>query len=293
VRERPTPGGAPTGWYLTRGERLAPADLAARIPAMAPLAGKRVALIGAGALGAPIALELVRAQLGELRILDFDLVEAGTIVRWPYGLSAVAAPKADFLAHVLSREYPFTKIVPFSRMLGGAPPVGEPAERQSDFDYLERMFDGVDLVIDASAEIGVQQFVAHLADERGIGQITVSATEGARGGLIARVMPGETGCWHCLQRELDDGTIPVPPHDEMGTVQPRGCATRTFTGTAFDLLPIVAQAVRTATTTLLDGRRGADIFVCSLSGVDGAPQWTSHILERREDCVGCGLADAA
>jgi molybdopterin/thiamine biosynthesis adenylyltransferase len=293
VRERPTPRGAPTGWYLTRGERLAPADLAARIPAMAPLAGKRVALIGAGALGAPIALELVRAQLGELRILDFDLVEAGTIVRWPYGLSAVAAPKVEFLAQVLPRDYPFTKIVPFNRMLGGAPPPGETGERESDFDFLARMFDEVDLVVDASAELGVQQFIAHVADERGIPQITVSATEGARGGVIARVMPGDTGCWHCLQRELDDGTISVPPHDEMGTVQPRGCATRTFTGTAFDLLPIVAQAVRTATTMLLDGRRGADVFVCSLSGGDGAPQWTSHTLERREDCVGCGLADAA
>jgi hypothetical protein len=293
VRDRPTPGGAATGWYVTRGERLSRTDLTARVPAMAALAGKSVALIGLGALGAPIAFELGRAQLGELRVLDFDLVEAGTIVRWPYGLSAVSVPKPEFVAQVLPHEYPFTKVAWFHRLLGEAPPADREPEQETDFDVLVRMLDGVDLVIDASAEIAVQQVVAYLADERGIPQVSVSATEGARGGIVARVMPGESGCWHCLQAALNEGAIPVPPHDEMGTVQPRGCGSRTFTGTSFDLLPVVAQAVRAATRTLLNGRAGADVFVLSLAAEDGAPQWSSHPLERRPGCSGCDIAAAA
>lgn len=293
VRDRPTPGGVATGWYVTRGERLSRRDLTARVPAMADLARKTVALIGLGALGAPIAFELGRAQLGNLRVLDFDLVEAGTIVRWPYGISAVAAPKTEFVARVLPHEYPLTKVEWFQRMLGEAPPVDRETERETDFDLLARMFNGVDLIIDASAEIAVQQLVAFIADEGGIPQITVSATEGARGGIIARVMPAESGCWHCLQAALNDEAIPVPPHNEMGTVQPRGCGTRTFTGTSFDLMPLVAQAVRTATTTLTRGRAGADVFVLSLTADDGAPAWSSQSLERRAGCPGCDAAAAA
>jgi molybdopterin/thiamine biosynthesis adenylyltransferase len=293
IRDRPTPGGVPTGWYVTRGERFAPSDLAARVPAMAPMLGKRVALVGLGALGAPISFELGRAQLGKLRVLDFDLVEGGTIVRWPYGVSAVAAPKQEFIAQVLPHEYPFTEVEAFERQLGQAPPVDREANRETDFDLLSRMFKGADLVIDASAEIGIQQLVAFVANGIGIPQITVSATEGARGGMVARVIPGETGCWHCLQAALNDGVIPLPPHDEMGTVQPRGCGSRTFTGTSFDLLPIVAQAVRLATTTMLSARAGADVFVLSLAGEDGAPQWSSHALERRAGCPGCDIAAAA
>jgi molybdopterin/thiamine biosynthesis adenylyltransferase len=294
LRDRPTPQTAPSGWYVTRGERLSRADLTARIPRMAALAEKRVALVGLGALGAPIALELARAQLGELRILDFDLVETGTTVRWPFGLSAVAAPKAEFFAQVLPREYPFTKVMAFQRMIGDALQ-GDRAQgqRETDFEVLDRLLDEVDLVIDASAEIGVQQFIAHLADERGIPQITVSATEGAWGGLIARVIPGASGCWHCLQQSLYDEAITLPPHDEMGTVQPRGCGSRTFTGTSFDLLPIVAQTVRVATTTLIEGRSGADVFVCSLADASGAPVWVAASLERRGACPGCGIAKAA
>lgn len=293
VRKPPVRGVVENGSYLARGERLSRADLTARVPAMAPLSEKRVALVGLGALGSPIAFELGRAQLGELRILDFDTVEAGTIVRWPYGVSAIGAPKADFVSQVLPHEYPFTRIEAVQHRLGEAPPAEQEQSGENDFDVLERMLDGVDLVIDASAEIAVQQLTAHLADERGVPQLTVSATEGAQGGLVARVIPGESGCWHCLQQALSDGAIPVPPHDEMGTVQPRGCGSRTFTGASFDLLPLVAQAVRTATTTLLHGRRGADVFVLSLIGEDGAPQWTSHHLERSPGCAGCDVAVAA
>jgi molybdopterin/thiamine biosynthesis adenylyltransferase len=277
------------GWYLTRGERLGRSDLNARIPALAPLGDRRVALIGLGALGAPIALELARAQLGELRILDFDLVEAGTIVRWPFGLSAVAAPKPEFLAQVIPREYPFTKVTAFNRMIGQVPQ----GRRETDFDLLTRMLRGVDLVIDASAEIGVQQIVAYVADEMRIPQLTVSATEGARGGVVARSTPGESGCWHCLQAAFDREEIELPPHEETAMVQPRGCGSRTFTGASFDLLPIIAQAMRVATTTLVHGRLGADIFVCSLAGEDGAPSWKTSTLEKRVACPGCGIADAA
>lgn len=237
--------------------------------------------------------ELARAQLGDLRILDFDLVEVGTTVRWPYGLAAVAAPKPEFLQQVLGREYPFTRVTAFNRMLGQV----RHGPGETDFDVLARMLDGADVLIDASAEVGVQQFVGSLADERRLPQVYVWATEGARGGGVARVVPGFTGCWHCLQLAFDRGCSDLPPREEMGPVQPRGCASRTFTGAGYDLLPIAMQAVRVVVATLVAERREDedDIFVASLPDrvSPSPPAWHTSPLETQFECPCCGEAQAA
>jgi hypothetical protein len=284
---------AQEGIYTTRGERLSRADIQARVPQLAPLADRKVALIGLGALGAPLALDLTRPGLGELRILDFDIVEAGTTVRWPYGLSAVNAPKPEFLAQVVGRDYPLTTIVPFNRALGEV----TLGARETDFDLLRRMFDGVDLVIDASAELGVQQLVSTIADDLGIPQLYVWATEGARGGVVARVLPGASGCWFCLQLAIAREAVPLPARDDAATVQPRGCGSRTFTGAGYDLAPVSTQAARVASSFLAAGRAlGADdVFVCSLDGSlsPAPPQWDVAPLSREEGCRCCGRERAA
>lgn len=281
------------GIYTTRGERYSRGDLQARVPQLAALGDSCVALVGLGALGAPLALDLVRSGLGELRILDFDLVEAGTTVRWPFGITAVNAPKAEFLAQVLGRDYPLANVVPFQWMLGEV----ARGPRESDFDLLRRMFAGVDLVIDASAEVGVQQLISTTADELALPQLYLWATEGARGGVVARSFPGTTGCWFCLQLALDRQTLPLPPRDNAGTVQPRGCGSRTFTGAAFDLAPISVHAARVAASFLSSGRRAGDedVFVCALEDGLSAlpPQWQSAPLGRQEGCPCCGGAQAA
>jgi hypothetical protein len=116
------PGGVrqPAGAYLLRGERLSIADLHARIPALAGIETRTVSLAGLGTLGAQIAMELARTQLGRLRVLDMDVLEVGNIVRWPFGLNAVGAPKSGFLAEQIQLQYPFTEVVGFSQHIGDA-----------------------------------------------------------------------------------------------------------------------------------------------------------------------------
>lgn len=276
--------------YCTRGERLTVEDLASRLPVRARLSQARIAIIGTGALGAPIALECARAQARELRLLDHDHVEVGNTVRWPYGLSTVSHLKVDVLAQMIVADYPFTEVTPVRHQLGGSA-LARQHRTESEFDMLEHLLDGAALAIDATAEIGLQQLTAALCDERQLPQLYVSATEGARGGIVARVIPGVTGCWQCLQLGLDEGSIQTPAHDDVATVQPRGCASRTFTGANFDLAPVVAQAVRAATATInmaRQGDRGPDVFICSLPD-DGlsAPYWLEAHLEQRADCPAC------
>jgi molybdopterin/thiamine biosynthesis adenylyltransferase len=45
-----------------------------RVPAVAALRNAKVAVIGLGAIGSPIAIELARNGVGKLHVLDHDVV---------------------------------------------------------------------------------------------------------------------------------------------------------------------------------------------------------------------------
>jgi molybdopterin/thiamine biosynthesis adenylyltransferase len=285
------------GLVLVHGDRLSRDDLAARTPALRGLDDKRVAVLGLGGLGAPIAVDLARAGVGELALLDGDTVEVGNTVRWAFGLSAVGHRKTEALSSWIAAEHPYTRVHYWDGHLGipaRTTDLGEPRER-SEIDILDELLTDVDLVIDATAELGVQQLIDTVAAEKP--RIFAWATEGAAGGVVARLYPG-AACWMCLQHALDDGTVALPPADEQATVQPRGCASTTFTGAAFDLAPVSNQAVRVASATLLGtSPREHDLSILSLRGPAGtplaAPTWQSQPMEAHPRCVACAVERAA
>jgi len=274
--------------YLIRGERLSRQDLEARLPAHLRLEDKCVSLAGLGALGGDIAIELAKSGVGQIRGLDFDHVEAGTIVRWPAGLTAVGRLKTGYMTQRIAADYPYTDFEAYPLLLGGSTFGQEPREA-SELDALNRFLDKSDLLIDATAEIGVQQALAFQANSLGLRQLFVSATEGAQGGLVANIDPSVGGCWLCLQRQIEDGSIPIPAHAEPLTLQPRGCTSLTYTGSGFDLLPVIAQAVRVAAATLAGvSEPGSTAFVCSLDDNRIAPpNWSTHPINRLADCPVC------
>jgi hypothetical protein len=64
----------------------------------------------------------------------------------------------------------------------------------------------------------------------------------------------------------------------------------TYTGAGFDLLPVIAQAVRVATATLSEvSEPGSVAYVCSLSDDKAEPpHWSTHIINRLPECPVCG-----
>jgi len=76
-----------------------------------PVAGARVLLLGAGAVGSVVAAQLVRAGLHELTIMDGDHLEIGNLVRHSLGLKDVGAMKATALADHLMDAAPHARIV--------------------------------------------------------------------------------------------------------------------------------------------------------------------------------------
>lgn len=286
VRFRRSSGGQlHEGTYTIGGERLTEEDLGSRIPRLASLRNATIAQVGLGALGAPLALELARNQAGNLRLLEGDYVEAAQVVRWPFGVEAVGHSKLDFIATVVDRNYPYTRVERFSARLGDTA-TARHGRNENELDGIARLLHGASLVVDASAEIGVQQLISDFAREQDISQVYVTATEGARGGQVALIVPGRGGCWHCWKLRALEGQIPLPPFDADGTVQPRGCASPTFTGASFDLLPITAQAARVAIAAIdRNEELASTVWVCGfLRPAPHPPEWSEHQITVHPNC---------
>lgn len=280
--------------FAVRAGRAGPGDLRARIPDLGAFGNKRVALFGLGGIGAPAAIEFAQAGLGELRVLDYDFVDPGTAVRWPLGLSAAGQNKTTALLEFLQREYPYTSVRTWNRRIGSVLLSKQPG-MQSERDVLEGMLDGVDLVFDATAELGMHHVLSDLAWERGIPYLTAHSTLGAAGGLVAVIDPQKpTGCWLCLQKALyEDKTIKEPPFDEAANVQPLGCADPTFTGAGFDVKEVTLEALRAAAGMLVSAKGDGypaiswDVAVLSLRDTNGnrvSPRWETYELPSSPEC---------
>ncbi len=179
--------------------RLGEEELQIRVPEVAGLRQHKIAIVGLGALGGPSVIEFARNQVGELRLLDYDVVEPGPTVRWPLGLASVGLLKSEALHSFLAENYPQTHVVPFYHRIGAIRDF-QPSAKWSEQEVMDRLLDGVSMLYDASAESGVNHFLSEFAKAKGIPYVSLHATPGAWGGLVMRVVPGKTkGCWMCLK----------------------------------------------------------------------------------------------
>lgn len=157
-------------------------DLAARVPELAPLAERRIAVIGLGALGMPSALAFARAGVAEIRALDFDIVDPGTAPRWPFGLGAAGLRKTAVLEGFLAQQYPYTNVKSYVHRIGAARRHGQLVTGDSDVKVLGEVLDGVDMVYDATAEQGIHLLLDRLCRQFEIPYVSVWGTNGAWGG---------------------------------------------------------------------------------------------------------------
>jgi molybdopterin/thiamine biosynthesis adenylyltransferase len=276
---------------LVRPYRAGPVDVRARAPELEQLRPLTVAIAGVGAIGAPLALELARAGVGHLHILDHDLADPATAVRWPFGVESAGIPKVHVLESFVRHNYPYSTVETFVHRIGA------PDTARDEPSIMNAFLDGADVVVDATAEYGVGYYLSSRARELGIPYVSVTTTFGAWGGMIVRIRPGKSaGCWTCLQHHLLDKTIAGPPFDPEGTIQPVGCADPTFRGAGFDVSFVALGGVRTVVQTLLSGSSAGcpdydwDVAVLSLRDANGAaiyPTWQVSVLDQHPSCSIC------
>ncbi|MGE3192536.1 MAG: ThiF family adenylyltransferase [Dehalococcoidia bacterium] len=209
------------------------------------LSGKRVLVLGCGALGAPIAEHCVRAGVVQLHVIDKGVVTPGILVRQPYEDADIGYNKAERLAPRLSRIRQDLTVTGSRENIV----TGLLADPESLLSY--------DLVIDATADVGVRVGIerAHAA-ARAQWPATITALFGhtAQRGVATISLPAATGSGHEILRRLaiDTATsaaagwasiaedlFPDPPRTERFFPEP-GCSAPTFTGSAAEAVALAS-----------------------------------------------------
>jgi molybdopterin/thiamine biosynthesis adenylyltransferase len=283
--------------YLARSAIIGGGAKSERTPELHPLASKSVALFGLGCLGAPVALELARAGLGSLSIVDHDTVDPAASVRWPRGLYVAGQLKTMVIEQMIHQDYPYCKVRRFEYRVGS---IRRPQDNiRSDQITMAEITSGASLLFDATAEIGVQNFLSDVAREIDVPYIGIGGTFGAWGGRVFRFRPRyDQGCFWCYCKGCLEGTIPWPSNDESksGHIQPAGCADPTFTGANFDMMQIAMTGVRAAVSTLCSNVDGGyppiewDAVHIDFRNKDGkpiAPTFREFAIPKHPECGLC------
>jgi sulfur-carrier protein adenylyltransferase/sulfurtransferase len=80
-------------------------------PRLATLQRATVAVLGCGSVGAPVAINLARAGVGKLILVDQQMLKGANVGRHPLGVSSIDSPKASELAKRLRGDLPHMEVV--------------------------------------------------------------------------------------------------------------------------------------------------------------------------------------
>jgi molybdopterin/thiamine biosynthesis adenylyltransferase/rhodanese-related sulfurtransferase len=159
------------------------------------LASTRMLLIGAGGLGSPAAFYLAAAGVGTLRLADDDVVDRSNLQRQILHTEArIGVSKVESAAVALSALNPRTRI--------------EPVAERVTSDNVERVLDGVDVVIDGADNFPVRYLLNDACVKLGKPLVygAVHRFEGQVSVFDAGRRRGQAPCYRCL--------FPEPPPPE-------------------------------------------------------------------------------
>jgi molybdopterin-synthase adenylyltransferase len=216
-----------------------------------------VLVVGAGALGSPVALYLAGAGVGRLGIVDDDEVELSNLPRQPLHFTPdLGVPKAESAAAKLRFLAPDTQIDPYRVRLDAGNAAGLVA--------------GHDLVVDCS-----DSFATRYAVNAACCGARLPLVEGGvlgTSGLVMAIRPGESACYRCaFPQEPPPGT--TPSCAEAGVLGPAA-------GVIGSLQALEALRLLTGfQPPALDAFLQVDLAGASLLRVG---------VHRRPDCPDCG-----
>jgi adenylyltransferase/sulfurtransferase len=220
----------------------------------------RVLLVGCGALGTVIAEHLVRAGIGELRLVDRDIVELTNLQRQTLFTEAdvtAGAPKAVAAAERLAQVNADVHLIP----------------RPIDVDAgnIEALATGpsVDLILDGTDNVETRYLINDVAIKHGIPWI-YGAAVGTEGRVMG-ILPGKSPCLRCVFQD-------VPKPADLATCDTAGVlAPATATVASLQVVEAIKILLGHVPTTLL----ALDVWTQRFRTLDLADS-------RRADCPCCG-----
>lgn len=210
---------------------------------MESMKGRRVLLLGCGAIGGHIAEHLARAGVGYLMLVDKGQVSLGVLVRQPYNDTDIGLPKVDALANRLHRIRPSIEVNSWAGDILTLSP--------EDDAWLI----GVDLIIDAAANPAVTAWLERWRREhadnsppvvsfllghtacRGIATISPTGYSGGGVDLLRKVKLATLAEFDL--RAFAEDFFPDPPRTDHFQPEP-GCSEATFVGSDAEVAALTA-----------------------------------------------------
>jgi molybdopterin/thiamine biosynthesis adenylyltransferase len=216
-----------------------------------------VLVLGAGALGSPVATYLAAAGVGRLGLVDDDAVEPSNLARqFLHFTPDLGVPKAESAAAKLRFLNPEVVV--------------EPYRVRVDADNAVGLVAGQDLVVDCS-----DSFATRYALNAACCAAGVALVEGGvvgTSGLVMAIRPGESACYRCAFPQ-------APPADAAAT-----CAQAGVLGPAAGVVGSL-QALEALKLLSGVGRPLLDAFLqIELATGD----FLRVAVRRRQDCPDCG-----
>ncbi|MFD1931872.1 TOMM precursor leader peptide-binding protein [Nonomuraea mangrovi] len=237
------------------------------VTAMRELADLRITVLGAGAIGGAVAVQLVTAGVRRLTLVDDDRVEPSNLHRQHlYTTADIGRPKVGAAAARLRAHRPDAEIAEIERRVEG--PDDVPVE-------------GADFVVNTvdTPQPHILRWVNRACVRAGVPFVTGGFNQHV--GLIGPlVVPGTTGCLACRERTLAErySSAELPTADNAGrTIPAFGPLCAAVSGL------LAAETVRHLTGTGPPAIEGRTVHLDLLDLTT-----TAHAFERLQDCEVCG-----
>lgn len=170
------------------------------------LSNSCVVIIGCGALGTVIATSLVRAGVGQVRIIDRDFIEYHNLQR------QVLFNEADI-------ENQLPKAIAAERHLRKINSTVEIKGIVADVNYtnIERLISGADLILDGLDNFETRFLINDVSLKHSIPWVYGGAISAS--GMTMNIIPGETPCFRCISANPPTGRM-TPTCDTTGVIAP-------------------------------------------------------------------------
>jgi molybdopterin/thiamine biosynthesis adenylyltransferase len=274
---------------LVSAQRLSAGEHARRAPELSGLEDRQVLVVGLGTLGGDIAVELAKAGVGTLDLVDFDSLEFGNLLRHRLSLEYLGLPKVQGVATAARRANPFCAVTARHLQLGSVK-----WEDESPLSQLAEAVEEADIIVEASGSHQIAQVIGRLCAQSDTPMVSTWLTEGFFGGEVVRIHPGRTMCWTCFATAQREGSLLSAQSGPPSQVAALGCSHPTTAGAGFDALEAAAVATRLTVQTLAPSggypECDWDHAVLNFRGAPQdpkAPRFAVEVLAPQEDCEQC------
>lgn len=235
----------------------------------------RLLLIGAGAVGGHTAVELARAGVGALDVVDDDHYDLNNGVRHVLPASYAGREKADAVAEFARHCSPFTDARGHKLRVGSTPL----AKQQ-----LLELIASANVVIDAAGSETVTRLLHWRCAQASVPLLSGALTPGGLGARIV-VLHGFAPCLDCF---FDDPSIPERDRARVSGTTPYGCSHPAASCAPFEVAELAANLARSAVRCVPRlAYPPLDFNWAVLNFRRSQQRWTQGFLSGQPNCLTC------